>query len=186
MSPDLHSSIYEPHRLFNPWEKLTHRDEKEHVADKEAQFRLGRLSLQPPASSPTSLPQTPVTKTSAEIIELFLRHGSFRLDDAVPRQQQLVKDFLQAALLTASSSSRITNTFIDDVKLAVGDMALLDDRNNHEGCVRKFGKACSDCYALSKKMTIPDLCTHLEAEVSRANKFAKRLMRLTCICDCSA
>jgi hypothetical protein len=155
-------------RLHNPWEKFTHRDEKKHNAENDLTFRLGR----PPYQS--VLPQTPQplsTNTTTEVIELFLDYGSKSLDDPVPRQRQLLKDFLQASNspLPSLSSLTPTTTYIDDVNLrsSVGDIALIDDRNYHPYCARKIKQqTCSDCYIHSKKLAIPELCTHLQGEVS--------------------
>jgi hypothetical protein len=171
MSQDLHSSRYELSRPHNPWEKFTHRDEKKHHAENSLAFRLGRsrflITSTPPVSN--SPPQT-----STEVIEVFLTQGSHRLNDPVPRQRQLLKDFLQAADPVLSASSPLVQssatTYYDSVKLcsSPSDIALLDDRNNHPGCARRIGKACSDCYICSKKLSIPELCTHLQGEVSKA------------------
>jgi hypothetical protein len=167
MSYDLHSSRYEPSRLHNPWEQFAHRDEKKHQAENDLVFRLGRPPFQ---LVPIAPPHTLSTRSTAEVIDLFLQYGSKRLDDQVPRKQQLLKDFLRGSdpPLSALSSSTPPVTYIDDVKLrsSVGDIALIDDRNNHSDCGRKIKKACSDCHIYSKKLSIPDLCTRLQGEVS--------------------
>jgi hypothetical protein len=171
MSHDFHSSRHELSRLYNHWEKFTHRDEKKHHAENSVEFRLGRPRFLITSTPPTS--NSP-PKTSAEVIEVFLTYGSHRLNDPVPRQRQLLKDFFQAADPVPSmlSSEQPSTTYYDDVKLrsSISDIALLDDRNNHPRCARKIGKACSDCYILSKKVSIPDLCTHLQGEVSMAER----------------
>jgi hypothetical protein len=170
MSLDPYGSRYEPTRLFNPWEEFMHRDESKHVADSKAQFRLGHfLPPSPTPTSPTTAQPPLPTRTSKEVINLFLTHGSHRLDDAIPHQQQILKDFMNAAIaqLPVTSTSPPRSNYIDDLKSTpISDIALLDDRNNHEGCSRKYGKICSDCYVVSRKMAMRDLCTHLEGEVS--------------------
>jgi hypothetical protein len=161
------SSSFELNRLHNPWVKFSRRDETQHVLDSEVKYRLGRLSIQPPPTPPTAITQNSATKTTTEVVRLFMNHGKFRLDEVVLRQQQLVKDFLKAASPPASGSGP-TSTYIDDVRLSssVSDIALIDDRNYHEGCVKKFGKPCTECHIFSGKVTIPELCTRLESQVS--------------------
>jgi hypothetical protein len=154
-------------RLHNPWEKFTHRDEKKHNAENDLAFRLGQPLYR---LVPTPPPQPLSTRSTREVIDVFLDFGSKRLDDPVPRQRQLLKDFLLASdpPLPSLSSSRPATTYFDDVGLrsATGDIALIDDRNYHQYCARKVMQTCSDCYIYSQRLTIPELCNHLHGEVS--------------------
>jgi hypothetical protein len=171
MPHNLQSSPYELGRPHNPWEKFTRRDEKKRRLEHMLQYRLGRLPFQ---VTPTPLPTNLPTKTTAEIIEQFLSYGSHRLDDPVPRQRQLLQDFLKAAIpmaVSASSSpssSRPQGNYLDDIKLRSTDrdIALIDDRNNHKDCARKIGMSCTGCYIFSENVSIPDLCIRLRGEVS--------------------
>ncbi|KAH5157993.1 hypothetical protein HBH69_071140 [Parastagonospora nodorum] len=175
MSLDLYGSQYEPTRLFNPWEEFMHRDESKHAADSKAGFRLGHfLPPSPTPTSPTAAPPPLPTRTSREVVELFLTYGRHRLDDAIPHQQKLLKDFMQGVIAQSpvTSTAAPQSNYIDDLKnTPVSDIALLDDRNNHDGCLRKYDKHCSNCYVVSKKMAIRDLCTHLEGE-RKTRKFS--------------
>ncbi|KAH3952389.1 hypothetical protein HBH98_175250 [Parastagonospora nodorum] len=175
MSLDLYGSRYEPTRLFNPWEEFMHRDESKHAADSKAGFRLGHfLPPSPTPTSPTAAPPPLPTRTSREVVELFLTYGRHRLDDAIPHQQKLLKDFMQGVIAQSpvTSTAAPQSNYIDDLKnTPVSDIALLDDRNNHDGCLRKYDKHCSNCYVVSKKMAIRDLCTHLEGE-RKTRKFS--------------
>jgi hypothetical protein len=168
-------------RLHNPWEKFTRRDEKKHNAENDLAFRLGQPSYQ---LAPTSPPQPLSTRSTIEVIDLFLGFGSKSLDEPVPRQRQLLRDFLLASdpPLPSLSPSTPTTTYIDDVELrsSVGDIVLTDDRNYHEDCARKVKQTCSDCYIYSQKLTIPELCTHLQGEVSCLMHTAQEDTRLTC------
>jgi hypothetical protein len=164
MPTNLHSARYELDQLHNPWEKFARRNEVLHRGDNELQFRLGRIPFQTTAAS---IPTDISTKTTAEVIELFLNYGSHRLEDPVPRRQQLLKDFLGAA---NSSSSGPASTYLDDVRLrsSANEIALIDDRNCHEKCARIIGQCCPDCEIVSGNIDIPNLCTRLRGEVSCA------------------
>jgi hypothetical protein len=133
-------SWYELSRPHNPWEKFTRRDEKKHVAEDS------RLC--------------PSTATTSDVIRLFLAHGIHRLDDPVPRQRQLLKDFLNAAVPSAPSSSM---TYSDEVQKhsTHNDIALLDDRSRHLECAKMIGQPCTICYIVPKNFTISELCTHM-------------------------
>jgi hypothetical protein len=174
MSHDLYNSHHELNRPYNPWERFTLRDENKHRVDSELRFRLGRAPFQLPIPSPTSTVQPLPTRATAEVIELFLTFDSHHLYDDIPRQRQLLRDFLTAVTLSlpATSSPRQTDTYIADVKRcnSIHDIALIDDRNYHDGCARKIGRVCTECHIVSKKVSIPDLCSRLEDEVSHTGR----------------
>lgn len=170
MSQDIVGSQYEFTRLHNPWEKFTRRQEHKHRAENDIEFRLCRPLPGPHNAIPsTSLPTLP-PKSTTEVIELFMSHGSHRLDDPVPRQRQLLKDFLNAVHRTNATSLNpiSTHTYIIDVGLQSSpeDIALIVDRNYHNDCASKIGKTCTDCRVFSKQVLIPYLCDHLRDRVS--------------------
>jgi hypothetical protein len=144
-APHSASACHELSRPHNPWEKFTQRDEKKHVADD-----VSRLC--PPAS------------ITSDVIKLFLTHGMHPLDEAVPRQRQLLKEFLNAVMISASASSV---TYLDDVqdRSTIVDIALLDDRNKHIGCVKMTAQQCVGCHIFSKNLTIPEFCMRLRDAV---------------------
>lgn len=169
MSNAFGSPLHEHNRLHNPWEKFKSRDPNKHKADDDLTFRLGRPPFQLD-------PHTPVTilplRTTAEAIDLFLKYRSLRLDEAVPLQKQLLKDFLRFSKPPLSTFPGTSTTYLDDVRTysSTEDVVLIDDRNNHERCARKIGKDCDECYIYSEKISVPDLCTRLRNEVGISNE----------------
>jgi len=161
MSHELHSSYHELSRPYNAWEKFTLRDEKKHRAEDELNFRLCN-------------PQNQPTEDTATVIRLFLTHGSHRLHDPVPRQQQLLKDFLSAA--DPSFPALSATTYLEDVQgcSKEDEIALLDDRNKHGDCARFIGQTCGACYNFSQNVTIPELCARLRDRVSNTSKILTR------------
>jgi hypothetical protein len=180
MSHNFQGSQLDLGRFHNPWEKFEHRDEKGQRAESDLVFRLGYPLLQV---------NTLFTRSTAEVVESFLSFGSNSLDDPVPRKRQLLRDFLQASHppMPTLSSSRSPAAYLDEIRLlsAVGDIALVDDRNYHPDCARKIGRSCSGCYIYSEKLSIPDLCTRLQGEVGFVTFRARAETRLTYIRACS-
>lgn len=164
MSQDPRNLSHEQNRLHNPWEKFKNRDPNKHKADDDLTFRLGRPPFQlDPHTRVTILP----LRTTAEAVDIFLKYRSLRLNDTVPLQKQLLKDFLQFSSPPVPASSGTSTTYLDDVRAysSAEDIVLIDDRNNHERCARSIGKDCDECYIYSEMMSIPDLCTRLRNEV---------------------
>lgn len=167
MFQDPRGPSFESRRLHDPWDKFKLRDPNKHKADDDLTFRIGRTPFQLDPHIPvTTLP----LRTTTEAIDLFLKHDSQRLDDAVPLQRQLLKDFLHICTPALPvSSSAITSTYLDDVQnlSSAGDIVLIDDRNNHKQCARSIGKDCSACYIYSEKISIPNLCARLRDRVRK-------------------
>jgi hypothetical protein len=145
MSHDAYSLRYDLSRLHNPWEKFTQRDTKKHRAEDRS-------------------PLCPATASNPNVIKLFLTHGSHALNDPVPCQRQLLRDFLTAAAPLAPAPQA---TYLDAVHglSTDADIALLDDRERHMGCAKIIDQPCGDCRIFSQDLTVPQLCTRLRDEV---------------------
>ena len=139
------------HIVLHPhsrWQKFTYRQEKRHRPEDD-------LRLCNPG------------QTSSQIIERFLspERDKIHLDEVVPRQRQALRDFLREVIPAAS---RGTYPYLQDVERYSNDddIALLDDRQNHEGCEKTSGKPCNDCIIFSRSVRILDLCTRLQEKVN--------------------
>jgi hypothetical protein len=141
-----------PYQPDSPWKKFTHRQEAKHRPEDDR--RLCTPSL-----------------TSAEVIERFLsfERDKIHLDELVPRRRQILRDFLNEVILGAP---RGTGPYLHDVERYSSDdnIALVDDRQNHEGCGRLSRKICDDCMIFSRSVGIPELCLRLQEMVSRPQK----------------
>jgi len=133
---------------YTPWGKFTHRQEKKHLPEDD-------LRLCTP------------TQTSAQIIERFLSpaRDKILLDEPVPRRRQLLRDFLNEIVPAAP---RGTGPYLQDIeRYSIDDnVALVDDRQKHAGCLKIVGKPCSDCVIFSRSVRIPELCVRLQEKVS--------------------
>lgn len=175
MSHDLYSLVHGFNRGHNPWEKFKHRDESRHRTQDEATFRLD-------SRDPTMTDA--LTTQTTEIIERFLGAGSSCVDSPIPRQRQLLKDFLDAACrgspLASLPSSAPPTSYLDDVRRhsSPHDIAIVHDRNIHPKCVGMTQMPCSSCYKFSARMSLPDLCTHVNERVSYATHTLRKWLSL--------
>lgn len=148
MAYELNGSHHELYRPHNPWERFTQRHDENHLP--EDRFRL----VPPPHNVSTSA-----------VIDALLTHDQVSSpDQPIPRRRQLLRDFLSEAV-----SGRGLNCHVDEdiVKSSSSrDIALLDDRQKHEGCAKPIGKQCDDCQIYSNNVTIPNLYLRLKEEVS--------------------
>jgi hypothetical protein len=135
---------YQPH---SPWKKFTYRQEAKHHPEDD-------LRLCTP------------DQTSAQIIERFLspERDKIHLDELVPRRRQVLRDFLNEVV---PAVQRGIGPYLQDVERYSNDdnIALVDDRQNHEGCDKVIGKPCSDCLIFSRLICIPELCVRLQEKV---------------------
>lgn len=159
MSHAPYSSAYGLDPSHDPWEKFRRRDEPRHRAEDELLFRINSIY------STTGSPSAP---TTADIIHRFLSAGKHALDDSIPRQRQLLRDFLDAAYQASPPSSATLDSYVDDVARysCPSDTALVCDRNIHPHCARLIHQPCNECYNFSDRMIMSDLCTHLNKRVS--------------------
>ncbi|KAH6838454.1 hypothetical protein BKA58DRAFT_395667, partial [Alternaria rosae] len=146
--------VHHPH---SRWQKFTYRQEKRHRPEDD-------LRLCNPG------------QTSSQVIERFLspERDKIHLDQVVPRQRQILRDFLREVIPAAS---RRIYPYLQDVERYSSDdsIALLDDRQNHEGCEKISGKPCNDCVIFSRSVCIPELCARLQ-EKRRTFKAEKRII----------
>jgi hypothetical protein len=149
------------HTLHNPWEKFTHRNESGHYAEDAS--RLHSLQQATSSSQTTTLPQI----TSVAVIDGFLGHNRKLLDNPIPRQRQLLREFLAGSIVQSSrnSSHRNFDADISDSSNS-GDIALLDDRQKHPDCMKSNRRACPDCVVFSTSLTVPQLLQRLQDQVS--------------------
>jgi len=138
-------AIYQPH---SPWKKFTDRRELTHLPEDDV-----RLC-------------TP-GQTSAQIIERFLVYEELKIhiDELVPRRRQVLRDFLNEV---TPIFPRGIGPYLQDIERYSKDdhIALVDDRQNHEGCVNKNPiKRCDDCIIYSRSVSIPELCVRLQEKV---------------------
>lgn len=141
----------------SPWEKYTQRYEAKHSPEDDV-----RLC-------------TTAQTTTAQIIEEFLTHDQHQLEKQVPRRRQILRDFLDEAL---APSAGVASPYLKDIeqRSTSADIALIDDRQNHEGCGRfKREKHCDDCIIFSETISIPDLCRRLK-EKRRTHSAEKRII----------
>lgn len=144
-------SLNEHMQIHNPWERFKTRNEQTHLAEDS---RLVR------AASTTSL----------EVIKNFITYGTHQFEEPIPQQRQLLRDYLCVA---ATNDPDPTNQFVetDIVKFSkTWDIALLDDRQNHDGCARPYGNPCSRCHIFSENLSIPQLFLRLKENVSGLTK----------------
>jgi hypothetical protein len=144
---------YEPatefRRLHNPWEKFSQRLVERHLAEDESRL---------------CPPQVPIS--TSEVVARFLSHGYTRLDEAIPRKRQLLRNFLEETITPQQMG--MPNSVEHDIRdgSVSGDIALLDDRQKHERCAKSIGQLCSVCRIFSRKLSIPELYQRLQEKVS--------------------
>ena len=145
-------SQHETSRPHNPWQKFLQRHDAKH------QFE------------DTSRLCTASQITSEQVIEMFLTHDKTPLDEQIPRRRQRLRDFLYEVV---SPSRGTSGPYLTDVdrRSADADIALIDDRQKHDKCVKaSFGDPCGACCIFSKRLSVPDLCRRLGGKVSRPPK----------------
>ncbi|KAI8936255.1 hypothetical protein NX059_006677 [Plenodomus lindquistii] len=141
-----HHDIVRPH---NPWERFTARKEENHVAED-----ISRLCPSP---------QT----TTSTVIERFMTHKQKLQDRPIPRQRQLLRDFLAGCTRQPSSVSQQRYFEADIIdSSATRDIALLDDRQRHSNCAKLIGNDCPACVVFSKNLSIHELFLRLQAKLS--------------------
>ncbi|KAF1956057.1 hypothetical protein CC80DRAFT_67834 [Byssothecium circinans] len=142
-----YESVSETYRPHNPWEKFTQRTVANHHAE----------------DSRLCPPQLPISTT--EVIQRFLSHGYIRLDQAIPRKRQLLRDYLEETINVRQigGASVVEHDIVAKSKSA--DVALLDDRQKHDRCAKLIGQVCNSCQILSTNLTIPELYRRLQQEV---------------------
>lgn len=138
---------------YNPWQRFTQRDVAKHNAEDGVCF---------------CPPHTPIS--AAEVINRFLGHGFNTLDEAVPRKRQLLRDFLEEAITIPRNAPRIVEQDISATSRSI-DVALLDDRQNHERCAKRVSQVCNDCNIFSKNLSILELYKRLQEDVSSIHIF---------------
>jgi hypothetical protein len=152
-----------PTQLHNPWEKFTRRNEKMHVAEDGSRL-IGEDHSRLPTASTTNVDVIDST-ASMTVIEQFMTHRTGPLEISIPQRRQLLRDYLEAAAADAASHP---NRFVEN---DIGhfsktwDIALLDDRQNHQNCARPYKNPCSKCQILSKSLSIPELFLRLKENV---------------------
>lgn len=165
MEQEPYNSKFEASRPYNPWKKFTQRKEAKHRA--EDQSRL-----------------CPAQATSAQVIRTFFLHESRRLDDLVPRQLQILQDFLKEVVLTTPEDQHPPyETDITRRSANTDTIALLDDRQNHPGCARLISKPCDECRIFSQELDISALCERLKQNVSDPEHVHLKMKLNSPICD---
>ena len=144
---DFRQSQHELNKLVNPFERFQARYVKKHLADDAA-----RLFQQ----------QQPY---AADVIEKIVNYGKKPLDYNVPRRFQTLRNYLTEA---TAPGQPLTRTVKDDIELSSNDqdIALLDERQEHDKCPKKYGQQCLECVPFSEKVTIPQLHERLKKAVS--------------------
>lgn len=138
---------YDLNRPHNPWEQFTRRDETKHGAEDGPNSRL-------------CLP----SKTTVEVVQLFMAHKRQDFDKPIPRQNQILKDFLDEVKATPSSTPCYVGVDIRS-NCKNGDIALLDDRQRHPKCAKVIGQTCPQCQVYFAEISIPDMYTRLGDQV---------------------
>ncbi|KAF2131374.1 hypothetical protein P153DRAFT_193815 [Dothidotthia symphoricarpi CBS 119687] len=118
-----------------------------------------------------SSPQT----TSSDVIHDFMNNGRKLLDHPIPRQRQILRDFLNEAVIPhLPNSPRCFGADIVDSSTGA-DIALLDDRQKHLDCAKSIRKTCAACHVFSNNLNIPQWYQRLREE-RRAHKAERRIM----------
>jgi hypothetical protein len=143
------------HTLHNPWENFTHRNESGHCAEDAS-----RLHTLQQATSSSRI-------TSVAVMDGFMGHNRKLLDNPIPRQRQLLREFLAGSIVQSSRNSSHRNFDVDISQSSNSeDIALLDDRQKHPDCVKSNRRACPDCVVFSTSLTVPQLLQRLQDQVS--------------------
>ncbi|CAO2650561.1 Nn.00g018530.m01.CDS01 [Neocucurbitaria sp. VM-36] len=156
MEYEAHSSFHEPIRPHNPWEVFTHRNETKHRAEDNS-----RLC-------------TNAQTTTSQVIERFVNFDRHRLDEQVPRRHQMLRDFLHEVV---PPSVGTVGSYFDDIERhsTNANIALIDDRRQHERCAKSIGNPCNGCRIFSRVVRIPGMCQRLREE-RRTHRAEKRII----------
>tara|TARA_R110002003_G_scaffold1577_2_gene23219 strand:- start:1285 stop:1731 length:447 start_codon:yes stop_codon:yes gene_type:complete len=147
MDYDLNASRYDLNRPHNPWEHFTRRHEDKHYVEDASRLCPSLNVLTP------------------NVVEAFLAHKRKLIENPIPRQRQVLRDFLKG--VEVPQATALPRYVEADIKAnsTDNDIALLDDRQRHSGCAKSIGKPCSDCRIFSTNLKIPELLKRLGEEV---------------------